>query len=894
MKTGRYPLVGKRNSSILCIIFLSFLFQTNLLAQNYILTFRNLPLSDALVRISGQLNIKVAFDSKKLGGVTINRDVTGNTPEEVISDLLHNSGFEYRVKYGRFLIVEKESAGRENSGNLYQLVGSVSDKKSDERLPYATIILYDKNLLIPASENGTFCIRDISANPVHLTVSYIGYNPVDTMLLLTDPETNVSLKLNNRIRMLDSIEVKSTKLEMVELRNDVDFATTVNVGKLNDLPALAESDIFRMLQVIPGVSYPENSQGLSIRGGSSDQNLVLFDGQTIYNLSHYYGMISALNPNVVKDIQVYKGGYDSRFGERVSGIVDITGKTGSLTKPSVYGDINLISGNLTAEIPIAKKLSFIGAFRRSYNDIYSTSFSKNLYNRNINQFLGDSGMIVNQTRPKYYFYDYNSKLTFRPNDLESYSVNFYGGKDYFLNSYSGISNLLNVSSTDKNVWNNYSIGASWLKQWNASLFTNFQAGTSGYDNDSENSTRIDKTLAPDFNSHYLPARVNSFKTYSENKLNDLYLSARSTWTPSASNQFSAGLLVRRNKIYYYKDADSMYVYNNMNQSALTASMYLQDRITLSERFTLKPGLRVSYFDNTGRLYAEPRFAANYRFSDAFSVRAAVGKYYQFVNQVLAQQETGYNRNFWVLADGKNHPAVISDHFIAGFTFDRGRFMIDAEAYYKTFDGMQEYIYVSQFLKNSDFPRYFAGGNGNPHSSGLQPSYFVTGQGKSYGIDLLLRYKGGHYTTWFSYSEGRSIQNFAMINKGGDIPSPSDIPFQLTWTNMISAGGWNFGTFTIYSAGRPYIIFGRSATEIPAVRTYNRLPDYFRSDVSVNYNLQLRRASLKPGITLINIFNNHNYFDVNTRKFDFTSSSFSEATLVQSQPFSVNLFLHFVF
>ncbi len=892
---GKYPLVIRSRQTAILLLFLSFLFHPDLSAQTYRFNFRNIPLSDALVQISGQLDIKVAFDSKKLGSVTISREVNGNTPDEVVSKLLRETGFEYRIKYGRYLIFKSDPPSNSLESNDYQIIGSVSDRNSGEKLPYATIVLPEENLLIPASENGTFCIRDLRANPVHLRISHIGYNPVDTVILLSGRETSISMRLNDHIHLLDSIEVKSSRMEMVDLRNDVDFATTINLGKRTDLPVLAETDVFRMLQVIPGISYPENSVGLSIRGGSSDQNLVLFDGQTLYNLSHYYGLVSALNPNVIKDLQVYKGGYDSRFGERVSGIVDITGKSGNQSKTTVYGDINLLSGNLTAEVPLGKKVSFIGAMRRSYSDLYSTGFSKGLYNRNVNQFLGDSGMIINQTKPKFYFYDYNSKLTFRPNDFESFSLSFYGGKDFFRNTYSGMSDLLRVSTTDRNIWSNYGIGASWLKQWNQAFFTNIQAGSSGYENLSSNETVVDKTLSPDFDPHFLPRRVNPFNTNGENRLNDFYVSARSTYSVTENNLLNFGLLARENKIYYHKDADKVYVYDNMNQSGFTLSAYLQDRMTLSKKLTLKPGLRLSYFGNTGKLYPEPRFSANYTFSDVFSARIAAGRYYQFINQVLAQQETGYNRNFWVLADGKEHPEVASNHYILGATFEKGKILVDAEAYYKTFSGIQEYVFVSQFLKNSDFPKYFNGEENN-HSqvSGTQPSSYVTGFRRTYGFDLMLRYRGRSYESWLSFSLGRSIQSFNLINNGNDIPSPADIPFQLTWTNMLSAGKWNFGNINIFSAGRPYIEYAQPGTTLAGTRIYRRLPEYFRSDFSANYTVTLRKVTFKPGISLINIFNNHNYFDINTRRFDFGNSSFSEATLIQSQPFSVNMFLHFVF
>lgn len=251
-----------------------------------------------------------------------------------------------------------------------------------------------------------------------------------------------------------------------------------------------------------------------------------------------------------------------------------------------------------------------------------------------------------------------------------------------------------------------------------------------------------------------------------------------------------------------------------------------------------------------------------------------------------------------MADTGAHPVVSSNHFIGGATFEKGRFLVDAEAYCKTYTGLQEYLFVSQFLKNSDFPEYFpgggGGGGGEPAPAGQQPSVYVTGSGCAYGLDLLFRYKSRKYTSWLSFSLGRSIQNYSGINYGNNIPSPVDQPFQLSWTNMVSAGKWNFGTMTLWSAGKPYIDFSMGSSNQSMIRYYKRLPDYFRTDLSVNYSLAIRNARLKPGIALINIFNTHNYFDINTRKFDFASTSFSEVTLIQSQAFSINAFIHFTF
>lgn len=746
--TGKYLLLKLSNKTIFWIAILSVLIIPDLKSQTYRQTFQNISLSEALISVSKQYNIKVAFDSGKLSSYNINREVTGNTLQEFLSDLIRSSGFDFKYRYNRYLIVPVKSPDGDSGPKEGQIIGSVSDKETGESLPYASVFFKDQNVLATATENGSFCIKNIYANPVHLEVSYIGYNLIDTTLTWADPSTNIDIRLDRREHLLDTIVIKGEKLEMINLRNNVDFATTIDPARLTDLPVLAETDVFRMLQLLPGISYAENSSGLSIRGGSSDQNLVLFDGQTLYNLSHYYGVVSALNPNVIKDLQIYKGGYDSRYGERVSGIIDITGKSGNQVRPTVYGDINLLSANITAELPVSKKITLLGAFRRSYSDIYSTAFSDRLFERNMDWFGRDSINIVNQTRPKFYFYDYNGKLTFKPSNTEIFSFSFYGGKDHYDNSYSGTSRMLKVKGEDKNTWSNYGISSNWLKQWNESFFSNFQIGTSGYTNSSSNLTEIDRSKSPADTIPSLPDTTNAFNTFNQNELSDIFLSVKNTYNFSNNNLLNFGFLARRNTIFYHKDAETVYIYDNTNQSGWTTSVYIQDKIKLNDKLTLKPGFRLTYYNGTGKIYFEPRFSANYQFFDGFSVRMAAGRYYQFINQVLAQQETGYNKNFWVMADNNVHPAVASNHFIVGFTAEKGRFLIDAEAYIKSFSGLQEYFFISQFLKNSDFHNIFPKKIQQiPEPDPAKPSYFLTGTGKSYGIDLLLKYQSRMVTSW---------------------------------------------------------------------------------------------------------------------------------------------------
>ncbi len=913
-------ILKKKNTKIVSIAFIFVLFCTYSHAQKYKLTNNNETLSQALLNASKQFNIKVAFDAQKLETFIVNEKVEGKTIDEFLHNLLSDFGLDFQYKHGTYLIVNKDPQSGDAVSDNYQIIGSVSDKETGEQLPQATIKIPDQDYNIAASANGSFFLKNKSSKPVHLSISYIGYYPIDTVIKFKHPSEECEFKLNKKLQTIDTVIVKVPKIDMIDYRNDGDFAITINPSKLNDLPILTETDIFKSLQLLPGISYSENSSQLSIRGGSSDQNLVLYDGQTLYSLSHYYGMFSSLNPNIIKDIQVYRGGYDSRYGERISGIIDITSKSGNQLKPSIYGDINLLSGSLTAEVPLNKKLTVIMSGRRSYSDLYSTEFASNLFEKNTNPVIKDPNSIVSQSTPTFYFYDYNTKLSYRINNKENLSLSLYGGKDYYNNNYSVNSDSLGATIHDRNSWTNYGISAAWLKQWNGPFFTNIQIGTSGYSNSYNNTVLLEDSTRSKPTNIYLPNKKNYFNTNSQNELSDFFISLRNTWYVNNTNQLNFGLLTRRNSVYYHKDADKVYVYDNTNQKSWIYSTYIQDRMLLFDHLTLKPGLRLSLYDGNKNWYFEPRFAADYRFSDRFSVRFATGHFCQFINQVIVQQDMGYTKNFWVLADDSLHPVVTSNHFIVGSTYEKGNILIDAEAYYKSYSGIQEYLYVSQFLRDSNFPNYF------PHwpSTGSQvppppaesskdavtdmttatstttattstpPSYYINGKGRSYGIDLSIRYRYKIFTSWISYSLSKSVHQFPALLHNKEFPAPTDQRHQLSWANMLSLNKWNIGTTTLFSTGRPYIDFTNETNPIPTTRVYKRLPNYFRSDLSANYNFTFLKTKLKVGATIINVFNTRNYYDINTRKFDFENTSFSETNVIRAQKLSFNLFLHFEF
>jgi len=865
---------------LIVLLFLS----KSVSAQTHQFSFNKIPVSAALSKVATDMNIRISFDSGKLAQFIISGKVTGNQPENVISKILENTGYAVEYKFNTYLVVKNQNP-LDTKPTEIMVQGVVFDNETGEHLPNAIIYFRNKNLALSTSSNGTFGIQIQDSTDAYLMIKYLGYNTLDTIITTEKQKDNFRFALTKNIQTLQTIDVSGKKIEMVA-QNDEAGHFTFNPSRFSDLPNYGETDVFRALQLLPGINTTENSSQLNIRGSSADQNLVLYDGFTLYNLDHFFGVFSALNPYVIKDIQVYRGGFDSRYGERVAGIVDISSKSGNQQKPEVYGGINLVSANLTAEIPVSEKFTIVAAGRRAYTDIYSSWLADALLAGKMAQSPPPvlPGKKVTEIEPEFYFSDVNLKFTYNPSQNENISLSLYGAKDYLNSSSISERQRVITNTEDINKWGNYGFGLSWKKQWNAKNFTNIQTGHSGYFNDYSNNTVLSGDTS-EINRPVQPITAN-YITNEANDLTDYFISVQNKYLLNQTHQFELGAAVKYNQFKFYKDASTDIVYNNLENASTLYAVYFQDRMAIN-KWSVKPGFRMNYYNKTNKFYLEPRFAASYKTDNSIIYKMAVGRYFQYLSKSYTEQTYGYNRDFWILADGNRNPVISSNHFIAGASYEAKNFFFDVEAYYKTVDGIQEFL----FFKNpKETKSAFAAPK--PPNPGL--SRFISGTGNAYGIDFLVKYETINFTSWLAYSLSKSTQNFDKINNGDDIPAQSDQTHQLKWTNIYSLKKWNFSTLTLYTTGQPYIESTSKDNNFNTTRVYNRLPDYFRIDLSANYNFNIKKVYIKPGVSLLNALNTTNYLDIYIREFNFGNNEISETTLVKAQEITLNFFVNFRF
>jgi hypothetical protein len=848
-------------------------------SQRFQFNFNNTSVSEALAEVAKETNIRIAFDNSSLDQFKTSASVNSGEINSILNTILLGTNYVAEYKYNTWLIRIPPVEKQKQTTATKRISGTISDIATGERLPYASVFIWDKNRFIPSTVDGTFSMELEESKEAYFQIRYLGYKTLDTLVDITQLIHPLQLKLVRKSQNIETINVQGNSLEMLNIADDAGHLT-YNPRRFSDLPNYGETDIFRSLQFLPGISARENSSQLNIRGSSADQNLVVFDGFTLYNLDHFFGVFSALNPNVVKDIQVYRGGFDSRYGERVSGIIDITGKSGNKSEPQFYGGINMISANLTAEIPLSKKLTLVAAARRSYADVYSSWLADAILADKFGQTqrFPDADNVI---QPKFYFGDFNTKLTWSPNENENFSFSVYGAKDNLSSINNSEKNSVKIETEDNNEWGNYGLGFSWKKQFGTKYFTLLQLGHSGYYNNYSNYTSFE-------NSENATTTSEEQITNEENNLIDYFISMQNTYFLNQNHQLKFGLATKYNEFSFYKDADKDFVYNSLKSSAFLFSTFLQDEITVNDKLVVKPGVRLNLYEPTKKIYFEPRLAANFKVSDKLKFKMATGRYFQFLNKSVSEQDYGYNRDFWVLAEGADHPVVSSNHFIIGTSFETKRLFFDLEAYYKTVDGLQEYL----FFANRDRQD-----NGTPPVAPPEDpilSKFISGSGTAYGIDFLAKYENTNFTSWLAYSYSKATRNFSEINNGENIPASFDQTHELKWTNIYTYNNWNFSSLTLYTTGHPYIESSEKDDDFNTTRTYNRLPDYFRVDFSLNYNFNIKKVNIKPGISVLNAFNTENYLDIYVRDFNFHNNDFREITLVKAQDLTLNFFVNFRF
>jgi hypothetical protein len=735
------------------------------------------------------------------------------------------------VERPKIAIVNNRATNKTPTKFGFTFTGRIIDARSSEPLPFVNLSIRSNKSGSQGNVDGYFTLLNVPTDTTTLTLSYIGYITTTIKLVPDAPINGVTIEMEPDNAELDEVVVKGEKTEVLKAAETIGMfkMTPRNIAKL---PNIGEKDIFRSFQLMPGISAAnQSSSGLYVRGGTPDQNLVLYDGFTVYYVDHLYGFFSAFNSNPIKDVQLYKGGFDAKFGGRISSVVEITSKDGNKRERNFGGDLNLLSANVWAEGPISnkeKRLTFSVAGRRSWGGpLYSKIFDT--FNANsVNTQLGGGGRRQSQTTstPTSYFYDLNGKVTFKPSENENISLSFYNGDDVLDNSQSITSPFGGnggFSNTDLSKWGNTGSSLKWSKRWSDKFYTNSLISYSNFFSNRDNTNSASFTRGTEIQT----VKFGSLET---NNLTDLSAKFDVEYKTSSKNNVLFGIQYNKLNIdYTYSQNDTLEIISKHDNGGLIAS-YLQDEAHFGN-LTVKGGVRMSYFSPTAKTYFEPRLSASYAVNDRLKIKGAWGIYNQFAKQVEREDISNGSRNFWVLANESYLPVTTSRHYILGFSYELNDYLFDVEGYVKDIDN------------DSRYSLRFAPQIGRGLSA---KETFFNGTGKVKGIDFLVQKKFGDYTGWVGYTIAQADKNIVLPSGETTFPSNFDVRHEFKSVNIYKLGRWDLGATFIYATGKPYtsIVGGYTVKLLdgsektftdPSVTNGNRLPDAHRMDVSATYN-----------------------------------------------------------
>ena len=597
--------------------------------------------------------------------------------------------------------------------NKFTVSGYIEDAANKERLIGANVIANNRNGI--ASNNFGFYSITLEAGNCTLRASFIGFkNNIKKINLKSDTTINFALEKG---LLIDEIEIKGNK----ESQSNPELSSmsfySPNMNEINKIPVVfAEQDILKTIQFLPGIkSARENGAGFNVRGGSPDQNLILLDGVPVYNVNHLFGFFSTFNSDAIKNVSLYKGGIPARYGGRLSSVLDISMKEGSMKKAHGVFSISPISARMTYEAPIKKDTaSFIISLRRTMLDIPMVLYQT---------------LAGQDNKYGYYFYDFNAKTNWIINPKNRLYLSIYSGKDNQFNN----GDSEGIKSRFRYNWGNITSVLRWNHQISPKMFSNVSAYYSHYE--------LKNLGSSDDGENKVLFQANS-------DIQDFCIKSDFDWYISSENTIRFGVKSSKKifapNIIQMRDKENDVTLNeNQKNNSLNFEGFIENNFQY-KNLNLNLGFRGVLF-NTGEKtykYIEPRTAIKYNISDNFSTNLSYTKMSQFIH-LLSNSSLGMPADLWVASTDDVKPQK-SQQVSLGFEKQYMNFSFGIESYYKWMKDVIRFEEGAVFLNTQDTE---------------WPENISVGEGKAYGVEAIAKKEKGDLTGYASYTLAWSKRKF---------------------------------------------------------------------------------------------------------------------------------------
>ena len=656
--------------------------------------------------------------------------------------------------------------------------------------------------------NGYYIIQDITPGDYVLMVSYVGFKLKKEKLKISDGQSiKLDISLSEDVVELTQIEVTA---EQIQRKSNIQ-PSKINLSPrmMKAAPALAEPDLFRTIQALPGVlTTSEFSTGLVIRGGNTDQNLILLDGVTVYNPSHLGGIFSNFIVDGVKEAELIKGAYNAEYGGRLSAVLNIISREGNQKKFEGKANLSLLSAQATIEGPFYKG-AWVFSGRRTY-------FDKIFQNV--------------PTIPPYYFYDIQSHIYTDLTSKDRLSLSFYNGVDDLLFDTFGLTGR----------WGNRTVSAQYRRVFSEKLIGNFLYANSLF-----------------FTEFGLGG---SNGLVSDNQIDDATVAANFSWFKSSESTLKFGAQIK-NLGFLYTNSFNDSLQFEINTKPKEFANYMKLKYSASKKLILEPGLRINLYDvYSDSIFPDLRFGMKYLLNDNRYLNFSVGNYHQFI----ATFQDDYNPNIldqWIAVDNSVSPAKSSQIVLGYEEYIKDLYKIQVEGYYKdiknlftfeesraTTDEAISDSVLSDIVTPSDGYAYglelFAQKMSGRLSGWLAYTFSVSRKSMN---SIFYEKEEEYYNSWDRTHSFSALGNYIFNNK-----------WDMNWKLSLQSGQAYTPIIGYYNQILPEGPDEVYRT-IPGTRNSARYSPYSRLDLGIVYHTKLFGSKMDIYVQVINVLNRENIF-----------------------------------
>jgi hypothetical protein len=777
------------------------------------------PLRNILDSLETKFDITFTYLDENVNGIYLASPPQSYDLDQILNYLFQKTQLEFQKIDDKYIAISKQN------NELIDICGYLTDNETEDPLFGASIEMEDRFTI--TDEKGFFNIEGVTKESI-LLIRSLGYQPKEVPISIFGSDcAYISLD----IRSIALGEIIIPDYLTMGINKKVDGSFALKTQQLGILPGLMEPDLMYSIQTLPGIqSINETVSDINVRGGTNDQNLVLWDGIRMYQSGHFFGLISVYNPYLTKEVDLIKNGTEASLGDGVSSTISIQTEDEILDKITGGAGINMLYGDIFLKMPISKKASLNISGRRSIGDLVKTPTYKQYFSRAFrdtdvfNSSLGADSLATSDEN--FYFYDVNVNFIYNFSKKDQLCFNFLNILNEIEFQENAIVNNITESKTSSLNQQTLASNLSLSRLWNPKLRTSANFYFSKYNLDALNVNLFDDQ-----------------RLIQENEVLDIGLKLDTRASLSNTVDILMGYQLSEVGISNLEDINNPDFRRLVKNVLITHSGFVEVNHSSEDKRYLKLGLRVNYFDKLNRWTVEPRLSFNQPFLKYFSFELLGELKSQTTTQIIDFQTDflGVEKRRWTLVNGEDIPVIQSKQASVGILFNKNNNLISIETYLKEVSGI------------------------NSLSQGFQNQFQFINTTGSYdvkGIDFLMSRKMGNINSWTSYSYSKNSFEFPEL-------VPSSFPGNLDITHTVSVGSsyqntkWELSIGLNWHTGKPYtqpsetdpVIEGEINYDFP---NSSRLEDYIRLDFSAIYNFPIgSNIRAQTGFSIWNILDHEN-------------------------------------